>query len=189
MNLREAERGREKSRDMDKLFLRQGNKATGVLIEARYREHKYRAKAFGDINKYMENLGKEMERKRGEAITDGASIVYAKAKAQRFASEIEGARERSKGDDANQRATVDRTDVAAGRERYKAKSLQNILDEEELRRDGIINEIEGFRRDEEYFDRRIEDIGVRRGVRGNDRSCPRLKICGGYLVPSRGVLR
>ena len=78
--------------------------------------------------------------------------MSAEAKAHRLASKIDGVRERSKGSEADQRAAVDRSEDMVGRERVEAKRLQNSLEEEEGRRDGLIDELQVFRRAEDDFD-------------------------------------
>ena len=50
-------------------------------------------------------------------------------------------------------------------EKSRSKRLHNILDEEEVLTDELINELQGLWRTKEYFDQRVEDIGVRRGGR------------------------
>ena len=60
-------------------------------------------------------MGKELERSRGEAETVGAALASAKAEVHRIASELDGVRERSKGSETNQRASMDRVEDAAGR--------------------------------------------------------------------------
>ena len=73
-------------------------------------------------------MGKDLERSRDKAGTDGAAFTSAKAKVHSLAYKIDRVRERSKGGKADQRADVNMTDAVAGRERAEAKRLQNILE-------------------------------------------------------------
>ena len=71
------------------------------MKEARDRECNSRSKAVGDINEYMDDLGKELEGGRYEAVTDRAALASTEAKAHRFSSGIDGVMERSKGGENN----------------------------------------------------------------------------------------
>ena len=75
----------------------------------------------------MANLGKELERSMERAGTDGAALASAEANVNRIAFDIDRVREWSKGAEADQRSAIDRSEVAAGRERDEAKSLHTIL--------------------------------------------------------------
>ena len=78
---------------------------------------------FGLINRDMDKLGKEMDRDRDEAGTDGYSLASAEANAHRLASQIDGVREQSEGIGADQRAVIDSDKAEAGGERDKDKKL------------------------------------------------------------------
>ena len=75
-----------------------------------------------------------MERNHDKAGTDGAAFASAEAKVRRNTSEIDGVRERSKGDGTDWKDAIDRVDAAEGRQRD--------------------------RRANDNFDRRMEDLGV-----------------------------
>ena len=109
----------------------------------------------------MADMGKELERSRDKVVTDGATLVSAEVMSHRLASKINGVRERSKGGEADQRAAVDRAEVAAGRERAEAKRLHDSLEEDEAQRDGLVNDLQEFRRAEDNFNRRMKYLGVR----------------------------
>ena len=55
----------------------------------------------------------------------------------------------------------------AGRDRAKSKRLGNILEEAEGKMNGIIANLQGFRRAKDDFYKSIEDLGVQ-GLRGYD---------------------
>ena len=99
-----------------------------MVREARDRDRKTGAKAVGGIDKYMENLVKELERARYEEGTDGSTLAFTKAKAHRLASDIYGVRKIFKWGEENHRASVDRVKATAGSERSDAKRLDNILE-------------------------------------------------------------
>ena len=63
-----------------------------VVREVRERECNTRDKAVGWINEDMAELGKDLERARDKAGTDGAALPSAGAKAHRIASNINGVR-------------------------------------------------------------------------------------------------
>ena len=81
----------------------------------------------------------------------------------RLTSGIDGVRERSEGDETDQKALVDRAEAAEGikKERAEAKRLCDSLGEAEGRRYRIIAELQGFQRAENDFDQRMEDLRVR----------------------------
>ena len=100
----------------------------------------------------MEKLVKELERSRYKSVMYGAALAFAEAKSYRLAYEIEGVKGRSKGGKADQRSAVNRSEVATGRERAKAKRLHNSLEKEEVLRDRLIDKLQIFRRVEDDFD-------------------------------------
>ena len=73
--------------------------------------------------------------------TDRAALASTEAKAKSIASDINREREKLKGGEANHRAAVDMAEATTGREREKAKRLDNILDKEEILRDRLIDDI------------------------------------------------
>ena len=58
------------------------------------------------------------------------SLTSSEAKTHNLASDINGVRERSKGADINQRATVDMAKSTVGRERDEANMLHDIIEKE-----------------------------------------------------------
>ena len=93
---------------------------------------------------------------------DRTSLISSEVKSHRLASKIDGVGERSKGDKDDNRDAVNRDEAAAaaGRDMDKDKRLHGSLEEELLQRDRLINDIQGFRRDEEIFDQNMEDLEV-----------------------------
>ena len=85
-----------------------------MVREARERECNARAEAVGGINEDMDDLGKNMERNRDEAGTEGAALAPSEDNAHSIAYEV---RERSEGGEDDQRASVNRAKDAVGRER------------------------------------------------------------------------
>ena len=75
-----------------------------------------------------------MEMEHDEAGTDGATFASAEPEVRRHAPDIDGVRERSKGDGDDWRGAIDRVEDTGGRERYQ--------------------------RAKESFDWRTEDLGV-----------------------------
>ena len=63
----------------------------------------------------MDDLGKELDRSRDEAETDGATLASDEDKAHRIASDIDRVMKRSRGGKANNRDAVDRAKLKAGR--------------------------------------------------------------------------
>ena len=90
-------------------------------------------------------MGKDMDRDRDEAVTTGSTLASAKAKVHRLTSKLDEVRKRYKGSKTNHRDSADRANAAAGRERYEAERLHDILEEEEVQRDGIIGNIKELR--------------------------------------------
>ena len=80
----------------------------------------------------------------------------------RLASELDRVRERSEGDEADQKATANRYKATEGRkrERSEAERLCGSLGEAEGKRCSIISKLKGLQRSDNYFDRRMEDLGV-----------------------------
>ena len=94
-------------------------------------------------------------------MTARAALASANAKVRRIASEINRVRERSKGDEADWKATTDRVEVADSRKRERAEAdrLHDSLGEAETKSSGVIDELQVFRRAKENFDWRMEDLG------------------------------
>ena len=84
------------------------------------------------------------------------------AKVIRLASELDIVREQSEGDEADRKATVNRSKAMEGkkRERSEAERLCGSLGEAEGKRCSIISKLQGLQRADNYFDRRMEDLGV-----------------------------
>ena len=93
----------------------------------------------------MIDLGKELERAQDEAGTAVATLTSAKAEVHRLTSKLGGVRERSEGSDTNWRASTDKAEAAAGREREKSKRLRNSLGGAEVQREGLIRNLEELR--------------------------------------------
>ena len=91
------------------------DRADGIVREERWRECNIRAKEVGGIRKDINDVGKDLERDHGEAGTYGDAFASSKAKVRRHASDINGARERSKGDKADWKDAIDRVEAAEGR--------------------------------------------------------------------------
>ena len=93
-------------------------------------------------------------------MTARAALASANAKVRRIASEIDRVRERSKGDEADWKATTDRVEVAESRKRERAEAdrLHDSLGEGETKSPGIVAELQVFRRAKENFDWRMEGL-------------------------------
>ena len=95
-------------------------------------------------------------------MTFGAALTSDEDEVRRIASDIDGVRERSEGDEADRKATADRDEAAEGRKRERDddERLRNSLGEVDRRRYGIIYKIKGFRRSKDNLNQRMEDIGL-----------------------------
>ena len=82
-------------------------------------------------------------------VTVGAALVSSESEVRRLASKIDGVRERYKGAEANQKATVNRAEAEEGSKRSNANRISNILRKADRQRSGIIAELQGFRRAKE----------------------------------------
>ena len=84
-----------------------------------------------------------------------------KAKVRRLRSDLNRVRERSKGGGEDWKATVNMYESAERRKRAEDKMIHNSLGEADIRRSGIIANIQGLWRAKDDFNWRMEDIEVR----------------------------
>ena len=70
-----------------------------------------RAKVIEGITKDITNIGKEMDRYQGEAVTTRSAFAYDEANVCRLTSKIEEVSERSKGDGAYWKEYIDRCHI------------------------------------------------------------------------------
>ena len=75
------------------MLVRKFDEDLRVVRAARDRERKTRTDANRGINKYVADLGKDLERDRDGLGTDRSSNVSDKAKEHRITSDIDGVRE------------------------------------------------------------------------------------------------
>ena len=91
--------------------------------------------------------------------------ISAKVEVRRLASKIDGVREWSKGDEADQRDAINRATATEGRKRYNVIRIIDSLGETEGKRYDIIAKLQRFWRGENNFDQRMEDLEVHGGKR------------------------
>ena len=90
------------------------------------------------------------------------SLASAKVEVLRLASKIDGVKGCYNGSKTDQRATVIRDEAMDVRERDrdKAKITHNRLEESEVRRDRLMDNLQGLLKVKDNFDHMIEDFGV-----------------------------
>ena len=132
--LRASKRDSDNARDSSESLARRVEDAKGLVREVRDRKQNSRAKAFGGINKEMDNLGKELERSRHKSGTSRDSLVSANSKVNRLSSNLGKVRERSKRYKAYQNSDINGSKAAAERkrDRSEAEMIYNILEEVEV---------------------------------------------------------
>ena len=96
--------------------------------------------SIGGINDEMTNTGKDMERLRDKVGTAEAALTSSKNKIHRLVYKIDGIREWYKESKDDWRDAVYRAKDATGMDRYKTERQRNILYQEEVLKNGIINE-------------------------------------------------
>ena len=83
--------------------------------EAREIECNTRTKYVGGINEDMTNMKKDMERYQDEAVRAGTTFASAKAELCRLSSNIDGARGKPEGDEADRKDDIDRRHGGEGK--------------------------------------------------------------------------
>ena len=98
-----------------------GQRGQGAMREAREWDHNAKDESIGGITNDVDDLSKELEMARDKTGTDKAAFASNDDKSHRLPSDIDRGKKRGK---ENQRATADRSEAVAERERDRSKRQQ-----------------------------------------------------------------